>query len=52
MKVEFTDVSETRKNLVVEVPSADVDREIERLSQQYRRSVHVQGFRPGKARRG
>ena len=49
MKVEFTDVSETRKNLVVEVPSADVDREIERLSQQYRRSVHVQGFRPGKA---
>ena len=49
MKVEFTDVSETRKNLVVEVPSADVDREIKRLSQQYRRSVHVQGFRPGKA---
>ena len=49
MKVEFTDVSETRKNLVVEVPSADVDREIERLSQQYRRSVRVQGFRPGKA---
>ena len=49
MKVEFTDVSETRKNLAVEVPSADVDREIERLSQQYRRSVRVQGFRPGKA---
>ena len=49
MKVEFTDVSKTRRNLVVEVPSADVDREIERLSQQYRRSVHVQGFRPGKA---
>ena len=49
MKAEFTDVSETRKNLAVEVPTAEVDREIERLSQQYRRSVRVPGFRPGKA---
>ena len=49
MKTEFTELSETRKNLAVEVPSADVDREIERLSQRYRRSVRVPGFRPGKA---
>ena len=49
MKAEFTDLSETRKNLAVEVPSADVDREIDRLSRQYRRSVRVPGFRPGKA---
>ena len=49
MKTEFTDLSETRKNLAVEVPSVDVDREIERLSQRYRRSVKIPGFRPGKA---
>jgi trigger factor len=49
MKAEFTDLSETRKNLVVEIPTAAVDSEIERLSQQYRRSVKVPGFRPGKA---
>ena len=49
MKTEFTDLDETRKNVVIEVPSDDVDREIERLSQQYRRSVRVPGFRPGKA---
>ena len=49
MKTEFTDVSETRTRVAVEVPATDVEREIERLSQQYRRSVRVPGFRPGKA---
>ena len=49
MKTEFTDLSETRKSVAVELPSTDVDQEIERLAQQYRRSVRVPGFRPGKA---
>ena len=49
MKTQFTDLSATRKSIAVEVPSTDVDREIERLSQRYRRSVRVPGFRPGKA---
>lgn len=49
MKTEFTDLSEIRKSIAVELPSTDVDREIEQLSQQYRRSVRVPGFRPGKA---
>lgn len=49
MKAEFTDLSETRTRVEVEVPSTDVDREIERLSQRYRRSARVPGFRPGKA---
>ena len=49
MKAEFTDLGATRKSVAVEVPSADVDLEIERLSQRYRRSVRVPGFRPGKA---
>ena len=49
MKAELTDLSETRKNLAVEIPTAAVDSEIERLSQRYRRSVKMPGFRPGKA---
>ncbi len=49
MKVEFTDLSETRTRVAVEVPSTAVDREIERLAQRYRRSARVPGFRPGKA---
>ena len=48
MKTEFTDVSETRKSLAVEIPTSDVDREIDRLSKRYGRSVKVPGFRPGK----
>lgn len=49
MKTEFTDLSEIRKSVAIEVPSTEVDREIERLSQRYRRSVRIPGFRPGKA---
>ena len=49
MKAEFTDISEIRKRVAVEVPSAAVEQEIERLAQRYRRSVRIPGFRPGKA---
>ena len=49
MKAEFTDVSEIRKRVAVEVPSGAVEEEIERLAQRYRRSVRIPGFRPGKA---
>lgn len=49
MKAELTNLSETRKSLAVEIPTPAVDSEIERLSQRYRRSVKVPGFRPGKA---
>ena len=48
MKTEFIDLSETRKNLEVEIPTVEVDREIGRLSKHYGRSVKVPGFRPGK----
>ncbi len=48
MKTEFIDLSETRKNLEVEIPTVEVDREIDRLSKHYGRSVKVPGFRPGK----
>ncbi|HEY7442986.1 MAG TPA: trigger factor family protein, partial [Vicinamibacterales bacterium] len=48
MKTEFVDVSETRKRLVVEIPSAVVDAEIERVTRTYSRAARIPGFRPGK----
>jgi trigger factor len=48
MKTEFTDVSDTRKHLAVEVPPDVVDAEIDRITRQYSRSARVPGFRPGK----
>jgi trigger factor len=48
MKTEFIDVSETKKNLVVEIPSTVVDAEIDKISRGYGRSARIPGFRPGK----
>jgi trigger factor len=48
MKTELIDVSETRKNLVVEIPSTVVDAEIDKVSRDYRRAARIPGFRPGK----
>jgi len=49
MKVEFTDVSETKKTLTVEVPPEVVDTEISRITLGYARQARIPGFRPGKA---
>ena len=48
MKTELVDVSQTRKNLNVEIPSADVDAEIDRIARNYSRAARIPGFRPGK----
>src|SRR5262245_36364291 len=48
MKTEFIDVSDTRKNLVVEIPSTVVDAEIDKVSRDYSRAARIPGFRPGK----
>jgi trigger factor len=48
MKVEFVDVSETRKRLTIEIPSDAVDAEIDRITARVGRSAKVPGFRPGK----
>ena len=48
MKVEFTEVSETRKHLAFEVPPDEVETEIARVAQGYARKASVPGFRPGK----
>lgn len=49
MKVELTDVSETKKTLSVEVPPEVVEAEVARISQRYARAARLPGFRPGKA---
>jgi trigger factor len=48
MKTEFIDVNETRKNLVVEIPSTIVDAEIDKVSRDYGKAARIPGFRPGK----
>ena len=48
MKTECFELSDTRKNLVVEIPSAVVDAEIDRLARRYSRAARIPGFRPGK----
>jgi trigger factor len=48
MKTEFIDVSDTKKNLVVEIPSNVVDAEIDKVSRDYSKAARIPGFRPGK----
>jgi trigger factor len=48
MKVDFVDVSDTQKNLVVEIPSTVVDAEIDKVSRDYSKAARIPGFRPGK----
>src|SRR5919202_470514 len=48
MKTEYIDVSDTRKNLVVEIPSTTVDAEIDKVARDYSKAARIPGFRPGK----
>jgi trigger factor len=48
MKTEFVNVNETRKNLLVEIPSSVVDAEIDRVARDYTKAARIPGFRPGK----
>ena len=48
MKTEFTDVSETKKTLTIEIPSDIVDAEINRVARGYSKQARLPGFRPGK----
>src|SRR6202051_2168493 len=49
MKTDLVDINDTRKNLRVEIPSAVVDEQIERVARNYSRQARIPGFRPGKA---
>ena len=48
MKTEFIDVSDTQKNLVVEIASTVVDAEIDKIARDYGKAARIPGFRPGK----
>ncbi|MEO6212460.1 MAG: trigger factor [Vicinamibacterales bacterium] len=48
MKTEFIDLSDTQKNLVVEIPSDIVDAEIDKIARDYSKAARIPGFRPGK----
>jgi trigger factor len=48
MKTEFTDVSETRKTITIEIPTDVVDAEIDRIAKGYTKQAKIPGFRPGK----
>ena len=48
MKIDFVDVNETRKNIVVEIESDVVDAEIDKVSRDYSKAARIPGFRPGK----
>src|SRR3954453_6898888 len=48
MKTEFADVNETRKTLAVEIDSAVVDEEIDKVARDYGKAAKIPGFRPGK----
>ena len=49
MKTDVVAVTETRKNLLVEIPSTAVEQAVERVARAYGRQARVPGFRPGKA---
>src|SRR5687768_18593313 len=48
MKTEYIDVTDTQKNLVVEIPSKVVDAEIDKIARDYSKAARIPGFRPGK----
>src|SRR5262245_34554088 len=52
MKSELVDVSETRRDLMVEVPSTEVDEAIGRAAAKLGRQARIPGFRPGKVPAG
>jgi trigger factor len=48
MKTDFTDVTETRKTVTIEIPTEVVDAEIDRIARDYTKRARLPGFRPGK----
>jgi trigger factor len=51
MKTELTDVSQTRKEITIEIEPALVRSTYDRISDQYSKAAKVPGFRPGHAPR-
>ena len=51
MNVTIEDVSACRKRLRIEVPANEVNAEVERLTDEFRKVVRIPGFRAGKVPR-
>ena len=51
MKTEFIDVSDTQKNLVVEIPSTVVDAEIDKIARDYSKAARIRASGPARCRR-
>jgi trigger factor len=48
LTIEIIEVNSCKRNLAVEVPADEVDKEIDRIAREYARKAKVPGFRPGK----
>ena len=48
MKTELVDLSDTRKNLLVEIPADTLDAELVKVTARYGKQARLPGFRPGK----
>ncbi len=48
MTVEIVEVSSSKRDLAVEVPAEEFEREVDELARDYARNLKVPGFRPGK----
>ncbi len=51
IKVEMEDIGPVKRKMKIEVPSAQVDREIDRVYRSLGKTAKVKGFRPGKVPR-
>jgi trigger factor len=49
LTVEIIEVSSCKRNLAAEVPSQEVEQEIDSIAREYARNAKIPGFRPGKA---
>lgn len=49
MKTSLLDVTITRRDLIVEISSTEVENMLEQVTSRYRRTARIPGFRPGKA---
>ena len=49
MKTSLLDITATRRDLLVEIPSTEVENMFKQMTGHYRRTARIPGFRPGKA---
>jgi trigger factor len=48
LTVEIIEVNSCKKNLAFEIPSQEVDQEVDKIAREYAHNIKVPGFRPGK----